>query len=495
VEATVGRHHRTALLLGALTGLTPRSATELLERLVFRISADAEACSTRHGQAAVLTAVNVLARTGGALQVHVPAIPSLLDTMPWRGRLDEISALVAVWAGGRISDAPASAAIHVGRGSASSAILINGDTWNAWVDMQPTLSGLDHGSLGAIIAAHLGCARAFHAAMATELDLPPVDRNGARLSLLNGPNASVREVGLTELPNFTLVGAGAVGHALLWAITAGGYAVNEGPVVFDPQVLDETNLNRHLLAGTSDVGRAKADVASAFARQAARNISARVEKFVPLPSPTDVIVSTVDNDDARYQVQGSLPRLLLHGATTREVAAVAALDIAQGACLGCLFPRPTRSPAETIAAETGLQSATVAELLEGDGALTAEHLPPIAARLGVNIDSLHSLVGLPFRVAYARELCGRLRVGFQPNAPAPTVAYVSGLAGTLLAAELAKLSDPRLAPHRLVNYLQIAAPHPQSAWATQRAKQDDCPLMCSSPALQGVITSLRAGAE
>jgi hypothetical protein len=78
--------------------------------------------------------------------------------------------------------------------------------------------------------------------------------------------------------------------------------------------------------------------------------------------------------------------------------------------------------------------------------------------------------------------------------PTATIAYVSGLAGTLLAAELAKDSDPALAPARLHNYVQLAATAADSAWVTFREKQDDCPLMCGSEALQAVVRTLRADA-
>ena len=112
------------------------------------------------------------------------------------------------------------------------------------------------------------------------------------------------------------------------------------------------------------------------------------------------------------------------------------------------------------------------------------------ARLGVEVEELRHLVGRSLREVYARELCGRLPTTRAVGVPAPTIAYASGLAGLLLAAEVVKTANAQLEAGLLRNYIQVSASAPESAWVTFREKQDDCPLMCASHALQAVVDGL-----
>lgn len=490
MEEALGRHHRTALLLGALVKLSPQEAGALLERLVFGISIDADCARTRRGQAALLTAVNVLARTGGAIKPMIPTVELLISGLPWRGPLDEVVSQMAAWAGARATDRKTSSGVHVGGESAAGFVLAQGDAWTAFVD-EPG-RGVEDGqlALGAVTAAHLAAARAFHSAIAGELGLTTISRPPTRFSLRYG--STERKIDQSSrVGDFTLVGAGAVGDALLWALAVSGARVDGTATIIDPQLLDATNLNRHLLAGVGDVGRPKAEVARDFIAPFAR-ARALIERFSAPSKAPHTLVSTVDNDEARYQVQATFPRSLLHAATGGERVSVGVLDFTHGACLGCLFPRPQRSQAELIASESGLDLKLVSEVLAEEGAVTAEMLAPIADTLGVAVDTLGHLVGRSLREVYARELCGRLPISAQPGAPAATIAYASGLAGALLAAELVKDPDPALASLRLHNYMQLAATAPESAWMTFREKEDDCPLMCGSAELQSLVRNLRA---
>src|SRR5439155_6049976 len=158
----------------------------------------------------------------------------------------------------------------------------------------------------------------------------------------------------------------------------------------------------------------------------------------------DRIVSTVDNDETRYLIQGAFPRRVFHAATSGEHVAAAVLDFTDGACLGCLFPRPQISQARLIADETGIAVDRVERVLAENGSVTTEMLQPIGARLGVEVEGLAHLVGRSLREVYARELCGRLPTTRAVGVPAPTIAYASGLAGLLLAAEVVKTANAQL---------------------------------------------------
>src|SRR5207248_3075833 len=108
-------------------------------------------------------------------------------------------------------------------------------------------------------------------------------------------------------------------------------------------------------------------------------------------------------------------------------------------------PRAQRSQAELIAEETGLDLALVTRALRDDETVTLSMLGIIARRMSVQPESLEHLVGRTVREVYVRELCGRLPAGRAPGAPAATIAYASGIAGALLAAEVVKGFSPAYA--------------------------------------------------
>ena len=488
VEPALERHQRTALLVHALAGLEPARASAVLDDLAFAVSAAGPAMKTRAGQAALLTTVNVLARTGGQLQLSIPTAPLLLTDLPWRGGLDEVAARIAVWAGGRLSSGRTPLArVHVGPQREGDAVLIGGDGVTARIDSPEPDQADGPLTLGAVVAAYLGCARAFHLALQTVVNVKPVGRRPVAWTILADRPA-------LSIPAFSLVGAGAVAHGLFWAIALGGLRLAPGSEVCDPQSLDRSNLNRHQLAGVDDVGRPKVEVVASFAA-ALGGLRPSVARFRAGAEPAALIVSTVDNDETRYEIQGAMPRRVAHAATSGESVSAAMLDFSDGACLGCLFPRAQISRAAQIARETGLPEATVATVLNEDGAIEAQMLVPIAQRLDVTTASLDALIGRRFREVYARELCGRLPISAsRPDAPAATIAYASGLAGALLAAELIRQPDAHGHAWRR-NYLQLSAAHPEARWETFREKQADCPLMCGDASLQSFFRSLHEATE
>jgi hypothetical protein len=286
-----------------------------------------------------------------------------------------------------------------------------------------------------------------------------------------------------------LVGAGAVANAFVWSVATCAVPVGTITIV-DPQRLDESNLNRHLAAGLPDVGRAKASILKDFLLGRTEAVTDIVDVFSAVAaeqSPMPLLLSTVDNDAARYQIQSTFPKLILHAATSQEHLAVGVLDALDGACLGCLFPRPRQSPADVIAEETGIPIDLVVQGLDNDGRFTAEMVAPTASKLGIAVSELEGIVGRDFRQVYATEICGRLGSRGPSGQVAPTVSYVSSLAGIILAAEFAKLSNPETRQYLLRNYLQMTPLKPDAAWVAFRDKEPNCPLMCGSDSLQDYL--------
>lgn len=146
----------------------------------------------------------------------------------------------------------------------------------------------------------------------------------------------------------TLIGAGGVGAGFIRAIGALGTRISGTLDVIDADVLTVDNLNRVSYA-TLDAalrGAEKVAEATAFLQ---RQCSHLLVTPYPVTFDTfkrrtprredrryDVIVTGLDNDDARWEVQRDVPRILIDGATGRDmVTRVERVEFGRYGCLGC----------------------------------------------------------------------------------------------------------------------------------------------------------------
>ena len=145
-----------------------------------------------------------------------------------------------------------------------------------------------------------------------------------------------------------LVGAGGLGSpAALYLAAAGAGTLG----IIDHDIVDATNLQRQILHGTSDIGRAKLDSATDRLRDV--NPHVLVE-----PHPTrltsanaldivaryDLVVDGSDNFPTRYLVNDAcvlLGKLDVYGAVLRWEGQVAVFGAPGGPCYRCLFREPS----------------------------------------------------------------------------------------------------------------------------------------------------------
>lgn len=125
----------------------------------------------------------------------------------------------------------------------------------------------------------------------------------------------------------TLVGLGGVGAGVVRAIAALKERVTGSLVLVDPDVLTIDNLNRVSYASlaAATLGRYKVDEAARVLRQECPRlvISAYPVTFEQYKDRIrlrqdrryDVVITALDSDDARWEVQRDLPRILIDGAT------------------------------------------------------------------------------------------------------------------------------------------------------------------------------------
>jgi molybdopterin/thiamine biosynthesis adenylyltransferase/rhodanese-related sulfurtransferase/molybdopterin converting factor small subunit len=144
-----------------------------------------------------------------------------------------------------------------------------------------------------------------------------------------------------------VVGAGGLGSPVGLYLAAAGIGTIG---LIDDDAVDASNLQRQVLYGTADLGRAKTEAAAARLRDVNPHIEL-VEHPVRLTSANamdvlagyDVIVDGTDNFPTRYLVNDAcvlLGRPYVYGSIFRFDGQVSVFDAARGPCYRCLFREP-----------------------------------------------------------------------------------------------------------------------------------------------------------
>ncbi|HUW98188.1 MAG TPA: hypothetical protein VMV40_04995 [Acidiferrobacter sp.] len=253
--------------------------------------------------------------------------------------------------------------------------------------------------------------------------------------LMDGPGNEA----LPALPHFYFAGAGAVAQAA--ALTLGSSRLRGSATVIDHDTLDLTNGNRYVLSPMDDDQSPKANIVSAYltkqgllGRPAPVKWSTyvgaqggmtgsesirRLEQRYRFPT----VLSCVDKNGPRHEIQSLLPEIIIGGSTDGLVARVSTFYMAHdAACLKCFNPIEDRNA--IIEKKLRLLVTMTADERE---AWVVEHSLPVAdiARL------------------LAPSVCGQLSESdlqrFAEGPPEMSVGFVSVTAGVLLSAQLVRL--------------------------------------------------------
>lgn len=157
--------------------------------------------------------------------------------------------------------------------------------------------------------------------------------------------------------DMTLLGAGGVGAGFVRAMRALGERVSGSLDLVDADILTTDNLNRVSYATLDSATRGVAKVVEAVAvlRRSCPHltVTGHQSTFDELKRRTprredrryDVVVTGLDSDDIRWDVQRDLPRILIDGATGRDmIARVERVEFGRYGCLGCSRPPALASP-------------------------------------------------------------------------------------------------------------------------------------------------------
>ncbi len=143
------------------------------------------------------------------------------------------------------------------------------------------------------------------------------------------------------------VGTGGLGSPLALYLAAAGIGTI-GIVDFD--VVDESNLQRQIIHGTSDVGRPKVQSAYDRLKDINPNVEVRVheealtsENALEIFDDYDVIVDGTDNFPTRYLVNDAcvlLGKPNVYGSIFRFEGQASVFYAEEGPCYRCLYPEP-----------------------------------------------------------------------------------------------------------------------------------------------------------
>ncbi|CAN5772673.1 MAG: molybdopterin-synthase adenylyltransferase MoeB [Actinomycetota bacterium] len=161
------------------------------------------------------------------------------------------------------------------------------------------------------------------------------------------PNVGVEGQGRLKASKVLLVGTGGLGSPLAMYLAAAGVGTL-GLVDFD--VVDESNLHRQVIHGTSDIGKRK--VVSAAETIADINPHVNVEihetaltsdNAMEIIRPYDLVIDGTDNFPTRYLVNDAcvlLGKPNVYGSIFRFDGQLAVFYAEEGPCYRCMFPEP-----------------------------------------------------------------------------------------------------------------------------------------------------------
>lgn len=209
--------------------------------------------------------------------------------------------------------------------------------------------------------------------MAAPLVQPAADLSNAEIGRY-GRHLTIPEIGMAgqrRLKNARVlcVGAGGLGSPALMYLAAAGVGTL-GIVDFD--IVDESNLQRQIIHGHSDVGRPKVESAEATIRQinplvdvVVHNHALESDNALDIVHDYDLIVDGTDNFATRYLINDAAVlagKPYVWGSIYRFDGQASTFWAEHGPCYRCLYPQPPLPGTVPSCAEGGVLGALCASI-------------------------------------------------------------------------------------------------------------------------------------
>jgi molybdopterin/thiamine biosynthesis adenylyltransferase/rhodanese-related sulfurtransferase len=229
-----------------------------------------------------------------------------------------------------------------------------------------------------------------------------------------------------KLPDFGIAGQQALSHARIAIVGVGGlgspvlgYLAGAGVghlTIIDTDDVELSNLHRQPIYTTSDIGRAKAEVAASYAAAlnptiGATALTTRVDaaNAEEVLSDHDIVVTCTDSFETAQAINGAAVRLglpMVFGSVYRTEGQLAVFDARTGPCYACIFPSESGEPAQdcsivgVLGPVTGvigsMQASEVIKLVvDGENVNTESLTLYDAATRSVDTLSVRKLVSCP----------------------------------------------------------------------------------------------------
>ena len=455
------------------TAADPRTALDLLDAT--QIVVVIPATPNFFQQISAITAVRLLAklfpriRLVGGEVTPATGLPAGAVTLAARLRAER-------WAGyprPRAVEAIATElTLAIGDGNSVRAdVYIDASAWTTYLGDRPgpvLPVSADRVAVGAVVAASRGVARLVALATGGNPSLESTLWSGLTLTVEETVAAALATERATEAPagagfdlEAVLVGLGSIGGAAVWTL---GYSADVRGLVdlVDHDRLVLRNVPRATLAayGAAVARRSKVAEAEAFLRRSAGPTGRpargtwRTWLAGREPGPLPLILSAVDSVGARRQIQDAVPLELVNAACHPSIAMVSGHRTGDGPCVYCLHVPGVLDEESTITAflerATNLPARVIQEHRVNSVPLTAAILRGIERHREMGAGSLANLEGRTLDELYREHLMyGSVPAGPDAEGTAVAGAFVTALAGALLAGEAIKHANTALHTYRL----------------------------------------------
>jgi hypothetical protein len=390
-------------------------------------------------------------------------------------------------------NSPGATSICVGSASLSEAIFPTSSGWVARVGHRGPQLGGPENPYSAGAAASLACAELFRRVL-----LKTGPERDVTLSLLDFGKKAGADVALksNNLRDVVFAGVGAIGNAAIWALSRDRKLKGHLWLV-DDEDLTLSNLQRYILGTDADISRSKVQLAKQALRETDLVVEAwqmLLEKFADARKAVNIptICISVDNIETRRVAQALLPRLVVNGWTGDQALGASWHILSRdAACLACLYQPHGQGPSATEQAANALGFSLERAIIlwVTQQPVSDNDLNTVSQHLGLDKTALEAWRGKPLGALYTDVVCGAVPLDLTGIGRLETVplAHQSALAGILMAAELVKRTQPRLAsvsqPDPLVAWDDILRP-PPTIWTKPRPREPGC--ICGDPDYQEI---------
>ena len=208
----------------------------------------------------------------------------------------------------------------------------------------PMGSGQSSNAFGAGVAACIGASNIFRYIFSDFVSVPEYDEEFS-LSLITlsiGTENVPAKTKSVDLGKFSLIGFGAIGNGVVWALSQSSFIKGVITVV-EPENLETTNLQRYVLAEERHIGKPKIEIAQEF-------LKSNTATLVPVQGnwahylngegnwANEMALVAIDNSKDRIGVQASLPKQIINSYTENNLIGISRhYDFTKEACLVCTY--------------------------------------------------------------------------------------------------------------------------------------------------------------